>query len=99
MHEAAPQGAASCYRMGMTLDTFITGLQEQIIDPAITVLALAAFVLFVYGVVEFIRSAEKPDAQETGKRHMIWAIIGLAILFGAKAIVTIIGNLAGTILG
>lgn len=81
----------------MDFDTFISRVQEQIIDPIITVLALAAFVLFVFGIVEFIRGAEKPEAQEKGKQHMIWGVIGLAILFGANAIVTIIGNIANSI--
>lgn len=97
MHEAAPSGAASCYRMPMSFDTFIARVQDQIIDPIITVLALAAFVLFVFGVVEFIRGAENGETQEKGRRHMIWGIIGLAILFGANAIVTILGNIAQSI--
>jgi hypothetical protein len=81
----------------MDFETFIAKVQDQIIDPIITVLALAAFLLFVYGVVEFIRGAEKEEAQKIGKRHMIWGIIGLAILFGANAIVKIIGNVATTL--
>lgn len=74
---------------------FVTKIQEQIIDPIITVIALAAFILFVYGVVEFIRSADNDEKRKLGKQHMIWGIIGLAILFGARTIVTILGNIVG----
>lgn len=74
----------------MTFDTFITTVQTQIINPLITVLALAAFILFAYGVVEFIRGAENDEKRKIGQRHIIYGLIGLVILFGARTIVSIL---------
>ena len=74
---------------------FVTKVQSAIIDPIITVIALGAFILFVYGVVEFIRGADDPGKRKLGQQHMIWGIIGLAVLFGARAIVTILTNIIG----
>lgn len=70
-------------------------VKDQIINPIITLVALAAFILFAYGVVEFIAGAGNEEKRTSGKRHMIWGILGLTIVFGAKVIVTILGNIVG----
>ena len=77
------------------LDRFLGWVQEQILNPIITLLALAAFILFVFGVVEFIMGAGDEEKRRTGRTHMLWGIIGLAILFGAKIIVTILAKIVG----
>lgn len=81
----------------MTYETFLARISEQIIDPLITVLALAAFVLFVFGVFEFIKGADNDEARKTGQRHIIWGLVGLAILFGAKTITTLLESLANSL--
>ena len=71
-------------------DTFLINVQKEILDPLITLIALAAFVIFVWGVVEFIRGEDNTETREKGQRHMVWGIVGLVILFGANAIINII---------
>ena len=71
-------------------DTFLINVQKEILDPLITLIALAAFVIFVWGVVEFIRGADATEKRQEGQRHMVWGIVGLVILFGANAIINII---------
>lgn len=73
--------------------SFVGKVQANIIDPIITVVALAAFILFVYGVVEYLRGGADEAKRKQGQQHMLWGIIGLAILFGARTIVTILGNI------
>lgn len=75
---------------------FVKNVETQIIDPAITVLAMAAFILFAYGVFEFIRGADNDEKRTTGQQHMIWGIIGLAIMFGAKSIVSILTKIVAS---
>lgn len=72
------------------MDDFISRVQVAIIDPIITLLALAAFVVFIWGMVEFIGGAADSEKREKGKKHIIWGLIGLVIIFGARAIVGII---------
>lgn len=72
------------------LNTFIAKLTDAIINPAITVLALVAFGYFLFGVMMFIRNAGNAEERADGKRHMIWGIVGLAILFGAGAIINML---------
>lgn len=75
--------------------TFIGKVQEQILTPIITLLSLAAFVLFLWGIVEFIAGAEDEEKRRSGQQHMIWGIIGLVIIFGANAIVSLIKATVG----
>jgi len=76
-------------------DSFIQKVTTEIIDPIITLIALAAFALFVWGVVTFIRNADNEEKRSTGQQHMIWGIVGLALIFGAAAIVNWLKRLIG----
>jgi hypothetical protein len=74
------------------MQEFLDNVTREIIDPAITLLVLAAFVVFLWGMVEFIRNGDSDEKRLIGQRHMVWGIIGLVIIFGAKALVEIIKN-------
>lgn len=77
------------------LDAFLTKIEAQIIDPLITVLALAAFILFAYGIFEFIRGAANDEKRKVGQQHMIYGLVGLAIMFSAGVIVAIMKKVVG----
>lgn len=74
---------------------FLRKVEGAIIDPIITLIALAAFVVFVWGVVDFIRGAGNDEKRAIGQQHMIWGLIGLAIIFGARAIIAILASTFG----
>lgn len=80
------------------IDAFLQKLVENIFGPVVLLLGVLAFLYFVFGVVMFIRSAEDEEARRTGKAHMLWAIIGLAIIFGANAIINLINDTANSVL-
>ncbi len=77
------------------IDSFISKFETQIINPIITLLTLAAFVLFVWGVVQYIQNAADEEKRKQGTQHMIWGIVGLVVMFGAFAIVAILKNIVG----
>jgi hypothetical protein len=83
------------FATGETAATLWEHITSNIISPIIDLLALAAFVVFVWGVVTFIRSADDAEKRATGQQHMVWGIIGLVIIFGAQAIMAIITNTFG----
>ncbi len=72
-----------------TAQTFFDNVKANIVNPIITLIALAAFVVFVWGVVDFIRSADDAEKRSTGQQHMIWGIVGLVIIFGAYGIINL----------
>lgn len=81
--------------MESTISSFILGLEREILAPLVTLLALGAFVLFIWGVVNMIRNGENEEKRSDGQKHMIWGIIGLVIIFGANAIIKILTSTLG----
>ena len=71
------------------LNEFLGKVVVQIVNPIILLLAGAAFVLFLWGVFEFIAHAEDETKRKEGHQAMLWGIIGLAIIFGAYGIINI----------
>ncbi len=78
-------------------NTFLRKVEDNIITPIVELLALAAFIVFVWGVIQYIRDAADDTKRATGRRHMIWGIIGLAIMFSANIFVSIIQNTVNSI--
>jgi uncharacterized membrane protein YidH (DUF202 family) len=74
---------------------FIASVQRQILEPLVTLIAIAAFLVFIWGVIEFIRGADNDEKRKTGQLHMIWGIIGLVIIFGANSIIRLISATIG----
>lgn len=81
--------------MSEAVNQFIQKILTAVIDPLISLIALAAFIMFVWGVVEYIQGAADAEKRKTGQQHIIWGIVGLAILFGARSIVVILMHTLG----
>jgi hypothetical protein len=64
--------------------------ETELVNPAIELLALGAFIVFVWGVVDFIRNADNDEKRGTGAKHMLWGLVGLVIIFGAGALVNLL---------
>jgi cytochrome c biogenesis protein CcdA len=71
------------------LNQFLGKVVEQILNPIILLLTAVAFVVFVWGVFEFIRNAGDDTKRGEGKQAILWGIIGLVIIFGAYGIINL----------
>lgn len=71
------------------LDEFLVKVVVQIINPIILLLAASAFVVFLWGVFEFIAHAGDETKRAEGKRAILWGLIGLVIIFGAYGIINV----------
>jgi len=74
---------------------FLGKVENAIINPLITLIALAAFVIFLWGVVEFIRDSADAEKRKKGQQHIVWGLVGLVIMFGARAIMAIAAHTFG----
>ena len=74
---------------------YINNLIQNVVNPLIYFIFAMALVYFIYGMVLFIKGADNEEARETGKRHMIWSVAGLAIMVSVYAILGIIINSLG----
>jgi vacuolar-type H+-ATPase subunit I/STV1 len=70
----------------------IASIENLIINPFIGLLFAVALIMFLWGLAQFIINAGSEEGRTTGKKHMIWGIVGMFIMVGAYAIVNILSN-------
>ncbi|MFA6415109.1 MAG: hypothetical protein WC217_02530 [Candidatus Paceibacterota bacterium] len=71
------------------LNKFLGKVVEQIVNPIILLLAASAFVVFLWGVFEFIKNAGDETKRAEGRSAILWGLVGLVIIFGAYGIINI----------
>ena len=77
------------------LNSFLAKVVAQIINPLMLLMAAGAFVVFLWGVFEFIRQAGDEGKRKEGKDAIFWGLIGLVIIFGAYGIINVALNTFG----
>lgn len=68
---------------------FVDKIKGAILFPMIALLLGVALFMFLWGVFVYITHAEGDEARKTGKKHMLFGIIGLVIMISALAILNI----------
>lgn len=76
-------------------NSFVGKVNEVILFPLISLLLGVALLVFLWGVFQFVANAESEDARSTGKKHMLFGIIGIVIMVSALAILQIAANTFG----
>ena len=78
----------------MSVSELLPRIYDVIMKPVIWLLFAVAFLMFVYGILQFIRNIDSDSEREIGKRNMIYGVIGMVIMVSVFGIINII---AGTI--
>lgn len=67
----------------------------EIVSPLLGFFTAAAFVFFLYGAVKFLiaRANNDPEGIDKGKKHLIWAGLGLFIMVSLFGILTFVAKL------
>ncbi len=74
----------------MDINELMSKVNKVIINPIIILLFAIALVVFLYGIVEFMANPDNEETKEKGKSHMIWGVLGMAIMVGTFGIMQII---------
>jgi|AntRauTorckE6833_2_1112554.scaffolds.fasta_scaffold20070_3 uncharacterized membrane protein YjfL (UPF0719 family) len=74
----------------MTAMQLIIKFAEVIVNPLIYVMFGVAFLVFLWGVAEFVRKSASSTASGDGKNHIIWGIVGMVIMVSAFTILRIL---------
>jgi len=75
-----------------TLGDIIRVTWNDAIRPAIIFLFILATVVFIWGLIEFIASAESEEGRTRGKRNIVYGIIGMTIMLATGAILVVLDN-------
>ena len=76
----------------MTADQFVLNLANVILNPLIRLMFAVALVVFLWGIIEYIKGAGSPDSREQGTKHIIWGLVGLFIMVSVYGILTLFKN-------
>ena len=75
-----------------SLDSFLGHVNTEIINPLIKLLFALAVIYFLYGVFEFLANQENEEKKTAGKSHMVWGVVGIAIMLGVWGILSVVLN-------
>lgn len=62
-------------------------IKTEILTPLTVFLFVLATVIFLWGVIEILAHPDNEEARSTGRKHMIWGIVGLFIMLSAVMII------------
>ncbi len=71
------------------LNEFLAKVVVEIINPIILLLSAGAFVVFLWGVFEFVKDSDDEGKRADGKKAIFWGLVGLVIIFGAYGIINL----------
>lgn len=81
--------------MSSSVTDLIAKINQFILNPIIGLLFALALILFLWGGVEFLMNAAGQDGRETGKRHMVWGIIGIFVMVSVFGILKVLASTFG----
>ncbi len=72
------------------IDGIIAKLATQILNPLIALAFAVATVVLFWGLFQLIKGGDDPDARKLGHQHILWGIVGMAIMVSAYGILNFI---------
>ena len=72
------------------LSIFISNVVAYIIQPILGLLFALALFMFGGGVINLILNSAEPKARETGRRMLLWGVVGLFIMVSAVSIIAVV---------
>ena len=77
--------------------TFVDNFTDAIINPLLALLFAGALVYFILGLMKLIFSGGNSGQATEGKTHMVWGLIGMAIMVSVYGLLQIILTTFGVV--
>jgi hypothetical protein len=74
----------------MDVTDLLRAISLHILNPIILALFAIAFIVFAWGVVEFISSETSDVNRSQGKRKIFWGIFGMFVMISAYGLIRLI---------
>ena len=66
---------------------------STIVNPVLVTFMGVAFIVFLWGIAEYLRNSANDLKKEQGKEHMYWGVIGLTIMISALGILNLVNSI------
>lgn len=87
--------AAGSSTFGAIVDSFIQSIELAVLPLIVG----AAFIAFLWGVAQYLRSAGDESRRKEGVTYMWYGLIGLTVIFSVWALVGILSGILGVEVG
>lgn len=77
------------------MDTLISKISTEILNPLILLLFALATVYFLWGTFKFLKGGSDDMAREEGRNHMVYGVIGIFIMVSVWGIINVIKSTFG----
>jgi hypothetical protein len=74
------------------MDALLLKVNQYVLNPIIGFMFVLALAYFVFGVIEYFLYENSDAERETGKRHILWGLVGLVIMTGFWGIIQILAS-------
>lgn len=74
---------------------FVGRVNEIILFPFIALLMAIAFLVFLWGCAQYVINANNDQGRDTGRRHIIYGLVGLFVMVSAWAILRLVAATFG----
>ena len=74
----------------ITIAPFLDKVNSVVLNPLIGLVFVIAFLIFLFGILQFINKAADPKAREEGKKKIIYGLVGMFIMFSAYGLIHLI---------
>ncbi len=81
--------------MDTSAQQIIDGISAMIIQPIVSLLFAVGFLVFLWGLIEFIANPTESSKRKTGIDHMMFGILGLLIMVSIWGIVGLVTSTLG----
>lgn len=74
----------------MTISALLDKVNQFILNPLIILLFAVSFLIFLFGIFQFINSQSSDDKRGEGKKKIFYGLIGMFIMFSAYGLIRIV---------
>lgn len=71
-------------------EAFIQKLISVIVTPLLTLVFAVAFIVFAWGVFQYLIAQNDPGERAIGTQHILWGVVGMAIMVSAYGIINFV---------
>lgn len=73
----------------------VDNINSAIVNPLVVIMFTVALIAFLWGVREYIAGADNPEVRTKGAQHILWGIVGMALMLMTFTIIKIVLNTFG----
>ena len=75
-------------------------ISTEILNPLIRLLFAGALLYFLWGMYQFIKGgSDNSVARQEGQQHMIYGVLGMAIMLGVYGLLNILNSSIASLMG